>query len=357
MRIAYYITNHGYGHASRNVPIIRELGRRHSDLQVAIKSDQRRCDFLRRNFASDDLRITYHEDCNEHGLVMSEGHAVPDIARMRRLVTDEIASFSQMIEREMAFLAAFDPDVVVCDIICWGLGAAHQLGIPSLLIGNFTWESMYRSFFGEDLWGPYHDLYAQASEVLWYDVHSPLLDQTLPHARTISLVSRDSDAKEVADIRGGHDRPLVFVSVGASVRLSEAIDVSGLPYDFVTTDGVELVGPNVSRLSPLMTNTPDYVAASDYVIAKGGWSSVAEILLAHKPCALLMRGANDEDDATKAILEGRGHCVAVQEEDLSDMGVVLERVKSLRPQTYDRYHDSRTEICDAIEQLAVGGRA
>ena len=353
MRAVFYITNHGYGHASRNVPIIRALARRNPGLELAIKSDAQRCAFLQRNLP-DMPSISYHTNCHEHGLVMQPGHATPDVARMRELVEAEIASFPALIARERAFLASFAPNVVVCDIIGWGLAAAASLGIPSLLIGNFTWESMYRSFFGEEIWGPYHELYQQASEVLFYDIHAPLLDETLPGARTVSLVARDTNPAAVGAIRAAHQRPLVFVSVGGSVSLTEPLDVSGLPYDFACTAGITLTGPNVEQLSPLMTNTPDYIAASTYVVAKGGWSTVAEILLAHKPSALLLRGSNSEDDATRDVLEPRGHCIALQEEDLRDLGGVLERLSALAPQPFDLYHDSREEICTVIENLAVG---
>ena len=50
MKYVFYITNHGYGHASRNVPIILELLKRNSDNLVYVKSDIQRIEFLKRNF-------------------------------------------------------------------------------------------------------------------------------------------------------------------------------------------------------------------------------------------------------------------------------------------------------------------
>ena len=101
-----------------------------------------------------------------------------------------------------------------------------------------------------------------------------------------------------------------------------------------------------------MINTPDYIAASDYCIAKGGWSTVAEILLARKRCALLFRGHNSEDDQVRSLLSSRDHCVPVDDEkELSDIGKLIEKMDALHPVSYDMYQDDRNAICREILEL------
>ena len=350
-KFVFYITNHGFGHASRNVPVIRSLLSQNAGNRVIIKSDAARCAFLKRNFP-DETRISYVDDCNEYGLVMTPGHMYPDVDRMYRLVREDLRLFDRYAAREEAFLRECRPDVVIADIICWALRAADSIGIPSLLIGNFSWAQMYRSYFGEEIWKPYEELYGLATRVLWYALHDPALHDCNPRYREISLISRDVDPGEAAAIRQAHTQPLIFVSAGGSASLEASVNVGSLPYDFVCTSGVHLAGSNVTRLSPDMINTPDYIAASDYCIAKGGWSTVAEILLARKKCALLFRGENPEDDQVRRTLSIRGHCVPVNDEtQLGQLPLLIEQMDSLQPSSYDIYRDDREIICREILNL------
>ena len=84
MRIAFYITNHGYGHAARNVPIIQELIRRRSNTEIVIKSDKIRTDFLKRNLSAYADNIRYFDDCRENGFLLREGSMEPDIEIMEK---------------------------------------------------------------------------------------------------------------------------------------------------------------------------------------------------------------------------------------------------------------------------------
>lgn len=74
----------------------------------------------------------------------------------------------------------------------------------------------------------------------------------------------------------------MFVSLGASAEINKRVNVENLPYNFLVTRGLKLIGDNVVELPPDMINTPDYISAADYVIAKGGWSTIAEIMLQRK---------------------------------------------------------------------------
>lgn len=353
MKYVFYITNHGFGHASRNVPIILELLKRHSNAEIYIKSDMERCAFLRRNLAAVDGRIYYYTDCSEVGLILKKGSMVPDIDVMKETIEEDQKYWPDYISREIGFLRSVKPSVVISDVICWGIKAAKECGLPTLLLGNFTWESMYRSLLPETYYRQYSEYYALADRALWYEIHVPELEQTCDSWKKISLVSRDDSPEEIKKIRDNHERPLVFVSLGASAELNADINVSSIPYDFVYTRGITLTGDNAIRLPDDMINTPDYIAAADYIISKGGWSTVAEILLRRKKSALLMRDENSEDNITRDLLTSRRQCISLNGDDLHDIGGLLAKIDRLNPDSYDIYYDSRYEICEEIEQLAL----
>lgn len=345
----FYITNHGYGHASRNVAIIQQLLSLNNNIRVIVKSDKERCSFMQRNLGQCE-NVEYYSDCQEVGVILEEGGLQPDVSTMRTQIESDIQLWPTYIRREQKFLRMCKPNAVISDVVCWAIYAAKKEHIPSLLIGNFTWASMYRSFFDEDVYGKYLNYYKQADKVLLYEIHDESLDSDFRNPKQISLVTRKVNYADAEVIQRKHKQPIVFVSLGASAEIDCAIDVSSLPYDFVTTRGIELIGENVYPLSYDMINTMDYIAASDIVIAKGGWSTVSEILLQKKKCALLMRGNNTEDNATKRILEEKNHCIAIDEKDLMDIGNIITRIVALQPEPYS-YTNDVSLICNEIINL------
>ncbi|MCM1081975.1 MAG: hypothetical protein NC428_00715 [Clostridium sp.] len=348
MKYAFYITNHGFGHASRNVPIIQKLLAQDSEGLVYIKSDRDRCEFLKRNLGEKEDRIQYFEDCTETGLILKTGKMEPDIENMRYVIEKDFLLWDMYIQREKDFMKRNKPDIIIADVICWAIKAAHDCGIKTLLIGNFSWAQMYKSFYDSSIWEPYIRYYKLADKAIWYEIHAKELEDYCSDYECVSMVSRAVNEAEVKKIRSLYKKPIVFVSLGASAELEEKIDVEELPYDFVITRGVDLKGSNVHVLPLKMINTPDYIAAADYVIAKGGWSTVAEILLQGKKCALLFRGNNSEDDNTRLTLEARNQCVSLYGNELSNIKEIIKKIGMLNPKSYDIYSDDTQKICDII---------
>lgn len=355
MNYAFYITNHGFGHASRNVPIIKRLLTLNKDNKIFVKSDCVRCDFLKRNFSeNENMRIRYFADCNENGLILEEGGTLPDVKKMKSIILDDFNHWPDYIEREKDFLKCNSINMVVADVICWAIKAAHDCSIKTLLIGNFTWSQMYKSFYTEEIWGRYEEYYKLADKAVWYEIHSYELHKCCENYELVSLVSRSVNWDVVNEIKKQYNnKKIVFVSLGASAEINNVIDVESLPYVFLTTRGINLCGSNVHKLPLNMINTPDYIAASDYIIAKGGWSTVAEILLQKKKSALLMRGLNSEDNNTKNILQGRKQAVAITQNELADIRTIIKRIDKLEPDSFDDYKDDTERICDIINKVAM----
>lgn len=350
MRYVFYITNHGYGHASRNVPIIKNLLNRDFNTEVYIKTDALRVEFLKRNFGKNE-RIKYYEDCNEIGLVLKEGELLPNKETMKEAIEIDLLNWNQYIKREEHFLRDIVPDLVVSDVVCWAITSAKKCGIKTLLIGNFTWAQMYKSFYGSEIWTPYLRSYQLADKAIWYMIHASELEGYCKDYECVSMVSRPVNENNVRKIKNTYGGDIVFVSIGASAEIKDNIDVSELPFTFLTTRGVKLSGNNVYELPYDMINTPDYIAAAKYVIAKGGWSTVAEILIQKKKCALLFRGSNSEDDNTRSFLTKRNQCVALQGNELADIKSIIKKIDELKPYSYDDYVNDTKKICDIIESM------
>ena len=133
----------------------------------------------------------------------------------------------------------------------------------------------------------YKNCYQLVDKVLRYDLATPYFTTFFKDAKSISVCARSFDEKAVQQIRNRFDKPIVFVSVGRSVDLEEEIDVSHLNYQFIVTEGIQLSGDNVLYLPKEVENTQDYIKASEMVITKAGFGTVAETMLARKMCAVI----------------------------------------------------------------------
>lgn len=168
----------------------------------------------------------------------------------------------------------------------------------------------------------------------------------------VSLCAREFDITEVAKIRSRYELPLVFVSVGCSVDLAEEIDVSNEPYHFIVTEGIQLVGKNVTYLARETANTHDYLCASEFVITKAGFRMVAEALLAKKKMAVIERDSIAEDRATVEWLVNHGLALPIQYEKGLHLSQLLKDLEQWTP-PYEAVNLSNDANKIAVRLLAM----
>lgn len=349
-KIVFYITNHGYGHASRNVPIIESLIKT-SDSTIIIKSDPERCAFLQRNLGRYKDRIIYHSNYYDVGFLLKESTYKVDVESLFHKVSKEVSAWPGFIEEECKFLKKEKIDAVITDVIPWVLTAAKKSGIPSVLLCNFTWYEMYKEYLPENLYLPYYQAYNDAEKIFLYELGNKKILDYYKNVELISLISRERDEKKIREIADAYRHPIVFVSVGKSIVMDKNYDVSGFDGTVITTTGVTLKGDNVVRLSSDMINTQDYIAASDYIISKTGWSSLAEIFLNKKKVAVIARGENPEDNAVIHEILKR-HCgIQCKFEDLNNIEQIVKQLDTLPENLADCFQDSCIQVVDYILRI------
>jgi len=99
--------------------------------------------------------------------------------------------------------------------------------------------------------------------------------------------------------------------------LEGTIDVGELPYQFIFTEGIKLIGRNTELLSIDTENTQDYIKAADTIITKAGWGTVAEAICAQKPMLVLRRDDVVEDRVTLRNLEELQIALPITTEELN----------------------------------------
>lgn len=67
---------------------------------------------------------------------------------------------------------------------------------------------------------------------------------------------------------------------------------------YIYTEGLNLKGENTCKLSSGTVNVHDYIAASDLLITKAGWSSISEAVTSRVPLLVVDRQEVIEDRTT-----------------------------------------------------------
>lgn len=337
LTLAIYISDHGFGHASRNIPIIRYILEANNDIKIIIKTGKFQGEFIRNLIGDFNGRVTYYFQSMDIGLILKEGTLEIDKAKLTKKIKEYIDSFEEKINKENEFLKNKNVDLIISDIVPWIFKSAKNLNIPSIMISNFTWVDIYTEYLSEDIYGEYIDCYKLADKALFYELYMGEMESYIKNYEEVSLCSRLFNLEKADKIKGSFKGPIVYLSVGRSVNLKEEIDVSNLNYNFIITDGIKLKGSNVYYLVKETLNTQDYLMASDFVITKAGWGTISEALLAKKKIAVLSRNNVAEDRNTISKLKNMDLAIEVNYENKFDLKNILNKLNEFNPR-FDKYN-------------------
>ena len=339
MRFAYFITNHGFGHLMRELPVMAELIKRGHKVTVVTGKEHAQ---VTDNYLGGKAELIV--DDTDAGLIVYPGTILIDTDSTIKRIREHIAKWDRLIEESV------DADCYVVDICPWAVIAAKKKGIPCFLMTNFTWIEQYESFVPEDILNVYKDAYRQADKIIFFDLANKESRAFFKEGFEAGFSARPFDPEKVKAIKESHNKPIVLITCGASNSgFDFDIDVSMLPYSFIVTRSLKLIGDNVEYLDSKTNNTQDYVAAADYCIAKAGWSTVSEFVTTGVHTALLERDDTAEDTMTINQLKERKLAISIKVDELKDIGRVIEKMDAF--EWSDKiYPNDYPHIADIIEK-------
>lgn len=315
MKIAFYISDHGYGHASRCIPIINELLLNYS-VNIIVKSNEEQIEFIK-SLVADKNRVEFYKEKIDLGIILKDNSYEIDKEKLKNNVLDYVYSWESRIQTEIKFLEHKNVNIVISDIVPWIFKATNQLGIKSILISNFLWNDIYNEIVEKNIITNYQLMYELASYVFVYPLSTKTIEN-MENAIKVGFSVRNFDTEFSNRIRLRHNKPIIYFSLGRSVDTDYIINVEQLPYYFYYTEGINLIGENAIKISKNTMNTNDYIYASNLVITKAGWSTVAESICAKKPMLILNRSDNKEDINTINKLSSYGLINTFDFKDLFD---------------------------------------
>lgn len=269
MTVVFYISGHGFGHASRAIEVINALLAARPGIVVHVRTSvvQWLVDLTIRG------AHRYEHVEGDTGIVQIDSLRLDEEASIRRAV-EFMATFDERVEREVEALTKLAPAFVVADMPALGIAAAVRAGIPVAALGNFTWDWAYSAYRGSaPLVAQIAEVYATADVALRLPMWGGF--GAFQHIVDLPFVARHS-TRDPADTRRALglplDKRLVLPSFGGH-------GLEGLEHAFTRLNGYEVLFDfDEKQLYADGYRYEDLVRAADVVITKPGYGIIAECL-------------------------------------------------------------------------------
>jgi UDP:flavonoid glycosyltransferase YjiC (YdhE family) len=307
IHLAYFVTPHGFGHAARAAAVMNALHQR--DIALCFEIFTRVPEWFFRE--SLEAPYCYHELNTDVGMVQPDPlheDLEGTLSRLRDLLPFSRSSLEYLSTQ----LHELDCRAVMCDVAALGIAAARRAGLTSFLIENFTWDWIYEQYKDRE---PRFGEYAGLLRPFYADVDNHI--QTLPacnpgHADLVTPPAARKPRHSRTELRtrlGLHESDrMVLITMGGLRERFDFLEVLAQARDFT------FVIPGASEKEEKRRNLlllphhnqyyhPDLVQASDVVIGKLGYSTLAETYQAGVPFGYIARDAYPEIPALASFAQ------------------------------------------------------
>jgi len=329
--IVFYVSGHGFGHASRTIEVIQAVLRRQPEASIFVKTSAPRRLFERALAG----RMAFVELACDTGMVQIDSLHIDEAESIRQARAFQ-AELPQKAKGEAAFLRHVGARIVVGDIPPLAFAAAAAAGVPAVAIGNFTWDWIYEGYPEQDpfeLSRQIRETYQQAARALRLPTSGGFagLERV---TRDIPFVARQSRREPDAVRRAlglpprAGDKPLVLMSFGGYGLAG--LDSDGLArlgdYRIATTDlptrGHSIKpAPGLLYLSEQQLYAKGYryedlVRAADVVATKPGYGIISESIANETAVLYTSRGRFVEYDIFVREMPRYLRAQFIEQEDL-----------------------------------------
>jgi hypothetical protein len=289
--IVFYVSGHGFGHASRDIELIGALRAHRPDLRIVVRTTASRWLF--------DLTlgspVEFQEVECDTGVVQRDSLRLDPVETMRRAEAF-YRTFPARVAHEAHALEATEAALVLTDMPPLGCAAATAAGIPAIAVGNFTWDWIYESYAEHlaprsALLATMRHAYSGTSLALRLPMWGGFGAMPSGSIVDLPLIARRSRLSRAESRRGlglPDDRRLALVSFGGYGVNQLNLDRIEIPgWTLVTSGppGVREPAPHAGVSRIVLDETAvyrsgfryeDLVAACDVVVTKPGYGIIAE---------------------------------------------------------------------------------
>ncbi|KAK1367624.1 L-arabinokinase [Heracleum sosnowskyi] len=334
---AYYVTGHGFGHATRVTEVVRHLILAGHDVHVVTGAP----DFV---FTTEiqSPRLILRKVLLDCGAVQADALTVDRLASLEKYSETAVAPRDSILKTEVEWLHSIKADLVVSDVVPVACRAAADAGIRSVCVTNFSWDFIYAEYVmaagyhhRSIVWQIAED-YSHCEFLIRLPGYCPM--PAFRDVIDVPLVVRrlHKPRKEVRKELGiAEDVKLVILNFGgqpAGWKLKEESLPSGWLCLVCGASENQVLPPNFIKLAKEVY-TPDLIAASDCMLGKIGYGTVSEALAYKLPFVFVRRDYFNEEPFLRNMLEYFQGGVEMIRRDLltGQWRPYLERAVTLKP--------------------------
>lgn len=317
--VAFYITGHGFGHATRMAAVASALARQTPGLEPSLISTAP--EWLFRMNLPCDFRL--RPRALDVGVIQLDSIHMDPVATLKAYAR-LLESQPSAIQEEAEILRRDGVDLVVADIPPAAFLVAQQAGLPAIGISNFSWDWIYADYVRglpghAPILEQIREAYGQADLFLRLPFHGDC--EAFKVIRDIPMIARRagrSRAEVRRMLRLDSSRPVILLSFGGfEIRGIDFDRVEALSeYCFLTTQPTPRPIRNVRVVTLNGFMYEDLVAQADAVITKPGYGIVSDCLANRTPVLYTARGQFAEYGALVAGLEQFGVAAFIGNDDL-----------------------------------------
>ncbi|XP_017645683.1 L-arabinokinase-like [Gossypium arboreum] len=356
---AYYVTGHGFGHATRVVEVVRNLIAAGHDVHVVTGAP----DFV---YTSEiqSPRLFLRKLVLDCGAVQADALTVDRLASLQKYSETAVRPRDSILATEVEWLHSIKADLVVSDVVPVACRTAAEAGIRSVCVTNFSWDFIYAEYVmaagyhhRSIVWQIAED-YSHCEFLIRLPGYCPM--PAFRDVIDVPLVVRrlHKSRKEVRKELGiGEDVKLVILNFGgqpAGWKLKEDYLPSGWLCLVCGASDTQELPPNFLKL-PKDAYTPDLIAASDCMLGKIGYGTVSEALAYKLPFVFVRRDYFNEEPFLRNMLEFYQSGVEMIRRDLltGHWKPYLERAISLKP-CYEGGINGGEVAAHILQETAIG---
>lgn len=342
-RIVFYVSGHGFGHTSRAIEVIHALLRRRPDAHIVVKT-------------SAPLRLferTLRGRCElvqlqcDAGMLQIDSLAV-DAAGSIRQAAEFQTQVPRLAAAEAAYLRDSGARVAVGDIPPLAVAAAEAAAIPSVAIGNFTWDWIYEDYRSEDALELARDIrrmYRKATTALRLPMAGGFaglesVTRDIPFIARHSQRTQDDVRRALGLPPRAEGTPLVLISFGgygvAGLNTLALADLKD--YTIATTDAsvrdhtiepaTGLLYISEQQVYQDGLRYEDLVRGADVIVTKPGYGIISEAIANGAALLYTSRGHFVEYDVLVREMPRYLRAEFIEQEDLlsGNWSTALERL-------------------------------
>lgn len=351
LNILYYVSSHGYGHATRAGQVIRELIKNHT---VYIKSTAPKW-LLRQTIGCEPLLFTQQHDIG--CLQLTNLDVDFDATLKAYLEQSKINKLS--IETELSFIHENNINAIVSDIPSFPFSVARRASIPGIFIGNFTWKGIYNFYLKDES----HPIIQELTEQYKMADHSLITPMAmdmpeLNNGQKISLIARKGSnirKKLNRDFNIPEKNRLVYFYAGnlGAEKIHSKLIEKNKGYTFISFYPLDLPPANYIYLKNGSYPHQDIMASSNFALIKPGYGMVSEALVNKVPIIYPPREDFAEFYAFKKEFETSGGTHLIRREDFNT-GNWQEALSRIEEKKYRKSYSAKgaVECKEIIEKIA-----